>query len=124
MKNPRSAFAAFGRISGQENKMADCAYCGGIHYGTPPGKCVFICETCGGDMRLQAEVYGYTQCTCLTHPQITPKPGYKHEHVIHTCTQCYENRKLAKLRSDNDRLADEVRMLLEKNPSIRLDGYR
>lgn len=31
-----------------------CWFCGGIHYGTQPGRCVYQCANCGKDTRTPA----------------------------------------------------------------------
>lgn len=37
-----------------------CTHCGGLHYGSLPGECVFICENCGCDIRPDA----HPRCAC------------------------------------------------------------
>jgi hypothetical protein len=48
-----------------------CSYCGGLHYGSPLGKCVYQCEHCKGDIRDDADGFGHAKCEC---DPIAPMP--------------------------------------------------
>ena len=37
-----------------------CDNCGGLHYGSPRGRCIFICTLCGKDIRIDAA----DRCLC------------------------------------------------------------
>ncbi len=57
----------------------DCPYCGGLHYGTPRGKCVFQCARCHLDIRDDAVGFGHKKCECAPLPVIeVPKPKCPH----------------------------------------------
>jgi len=47
----------------------DCLHCGGLHYGTPSGRCPYICETCHCGIRPDAA----PKCTC---PPKEPTPHF------------------------------------------------
>ncbi len=42
-----------------------CGHCGGLHYGTPSGVCVYVCRECGGDMRIDI-------ATCKCERKVMP----------------------------------------------------
>lgn len=46
-----------------------CAHCGGLHYGSAPGYCPYICETCHCDIRPDA----MPRCAC---PPKEQAPGF------------------------------------------------
>jgi hypothetical protein len=46
-----------------------CAHCGGLHYGSVPGHCPYICDTCHCDIRPDA----MPRCACSPKPQ---PPGF------------------------------------------------
>ena len=60
-------------------RQADCHYCGGLHYGTPQGKCVFQCERCHLDVRNDAVGFGHKKCECAPLPA-TERPEIKCPH--------------------------------------------
>ena len=51
----------------------DCPYCGGLHFGTPVGECVYQCKRCKKDTRDDATGYGHQKCECAPLP-ILEKP--------------------------------------------------
>lgn len=38
----------------------NCTYCGGLHYGSPTGTCVYLCTKCQRDIRVDA----VPRCSC------------------------------------------------------------
>jgi hypothetical protein len=47
-----------------------CSYCGGLHFGSSLGKCVYQCERCERDTREDAEGFGHRKCECAPLPPV------------------------------------------------------
>lgn len=56
-------------MSDEYKGQPECASCGGLHYGSPTGRCVYICERCGKDIRIDA----LNRCACPPLPTFTPR---------------------------------------------------
>jgi len=50
----------------------DCHYCGGLHYGTRRGECVYQCQRCRLDTRDDAAGFSHKKCECAPLPVIEP----------------------------------------------------
>ena len=62
--------------------LPECGYCGGLHYGTARGKCVFQCDRCGLDTREYGEQYGHKVCECPSLPPVV-RPTMQPQYEIH-----------------------------------------
>jgi hypothetical protein len=66
-----------------------CAHCGGLHYGSPPGVCVFICTRCQCDIRPDA----HPRCGCPPLEAPHPPRPYTPVPVTAAATIAREYRK-------------------------------
>jgi hypothetical protein len=41
-----------------------CTHCGGLHYGSPRNRCVYLCKQCGKDIRPDS----VPRCECVAAP--------------------------------------------------------
>ena len=62
--------------------LPECTYCGGLHFGTARGKCVFQCDRCGLDTREYGEQYGHKVCQCPPLPPVA-RPTIQQQYEIH-----------------------------------------
>ena len=62
--------------------LPECGYCGGLHFGTARGKCVFQCDRCGLDTREYGEQYGHKVCECPSLPPAV-RPTMQPQYEIH-----------------------------------------
>lgn len=65
---------------GNSTSRPNCTYCGGLHFGSPAGKCIYQCERCHRDIREYAKEYGHPKCECPPLPPVvrpTLQPKYE-----------------------------------------------
>ena len=76
-----------------------CVHCGGLHFGSPRGKCVFICPDCGKDIRRDV-------CECPPKeqvPVVSKKPNDLQENVASAFKLCNEqSERIAALTAERD----------------------
>ena len=93
-----------------------CAFCGGLHFGSGIGKCVFQCERCHLDTREYAEQYGHKMCQCAPLPPVV-RPTVQPQYEIHI-TSLHSSIRLNQVQFDDLRKA-----LIEHERNGFRDGW-